>query len=160
VEALQRVIGGDVVGLGDERGVARPGDDELMRQALGVGEAQEALVALRVDAGALQAVVPERDRVLGRHTPLDRVDHAVPRAAGGRVGELEEGQDGAGGARLVPVVEVVHVRLVEVHGLLDHAQPQQPGVELDVARGVTRDRRDVMETFELHRASFLVVWGS
>ena len=44
-------------------------------------------------------------------------------------------------------------RVVLVHGLLDHPQPERPGVELDVLRRVARDARDVVDAFELHRGS-------
>jgi hypothetical protein len=52
---------------------------------------------------------------------------------------------------LVGVEEVVDGGVVLVHRLLDHPQPQDARVEVDVARGVARDRRDVMDSVELHR---------
>jgi hypothetical protein len=54
---------------------------------------------------------------------------------------------------LVAVVEVVDVGSVEVDRLLDHPQPEQPRVEVDVARGVAGDRGDVVDALELHGRS-------
>ncbi len=71
-------------------------------------------------------------------------------AAGRRAGELEERQDRAGRRALVAVVEVVDVGLVEVHGLLDEPQAERARVEVDVARSVAGDRRDVVQAFECH----------
>ena len=51
---------------------------------------------------------------------------------------------------LVAVVEVVDVGLVEVHGLLDQPQPEHARVEVDVARRVGGDRRDVVQALECH----------
>ena len=56
----------------------------------------------------------------------------------------EEGEDGAGIAGLVAIIEVIGARIVEIDGLLDEAQPQHAGIEVEVARGRTGDGRDVM----------------
>jgi hypothetical protein len=72
------------------------------------------------------------------------VDHAVAGLAERRAGELEEGQDRAWRAALVAEVQVVDVGLIEVDRLLDQAQAEHPRIEVDVARGVRGDRRDVV----------------
>ena len=100
--------------------------------------------ALGGDVGIGQACCPEVERLLGRHAPLDGVDHAVAGLAEGRAGELEEGQDRARGAALVAEVQVVDVGLVEVDRLLDQAQAEHARVEVDVARSVGGDRGDVV----------------
>jgi hypothetical protein len=47
---------------------------------------------------------------------------------------------------------VVDGRIVLVDGLLDEAEPQDSGVELEVAGSVGGDARDVVDAFELQRA--------
>ena len=56
-------------------------DEQLVREALGVVEAQDVAVALGRDAARPQPALPEVERRVGRDAPLDRVDHAVARAA-------------------------------------------------------------------------------
>src|SRR4029079_11259491 len=108
------------------------------------------------------------------HAPDDPVDLPVTgtAAGGARVLEerqvgagrallvgVEEGEDGrvaAGGALLVVVEEVVDGRIVLVDGLLDHAETERAGVELDVARRVPGDGGDVVDAFELHGDSLVV----
>ena len=75
---------------------------------------------------------------------------AVASSAGSGVRELEEGEVGARISLLVGVEQVVDARVVLVHGLLHHAQAHQAGVEVDVALGIGRDARDVVDAFELH----------
>ena len=72
------------------------------------------------------------------------VDHAVAGTAIRGARELEEGEDRAGRAALVAEVQVVDVGLIEVDRLLDQAQSQDARIEVDVARGVRGDRRDVV----------------
>src|SRR6266496_2197303 len=60
-------------------------------------------------------------------------------------GPGEEGQDAAGRADLVAEVEVIGLRVVEVHRTLDQAEPEQAGVEIQVSLRVTRDGGDVMK---------------
>jgi hypothetical protein len=83
------------------------------------------------------------------------VDHPGSGAARDRTRELEEREDRAGRPALIAVVEVVDVRGVEVHGLLDHTQPQQPGVEVDVPWRIGRDAGDVVDAVKLHLFSWL-----
>jgi hypothetical protein len=151
VEAEQGVLGRDVVGARGQRRVVDVRDQQLVTQALEVGEREDAVVgALGRDALVGQARGPEVERLVGGDAPLDGVDHAVAGLAPLRPGELEEGQDRARRAALVAEVEVIDVGLVEVDRLLDQAQAQDAGVEVDVAWGVGRDRGDVMQTLECH----------
>ena len=81
---------------GAQRRVAQPLRDELELEAVGVREAQRALVgALARMAVLAQAVGPEAERRGRRDGELQRVDVAEPGAAAGRAGELEPGEDRA-----------------------------------------------------------------
>jgi hypothetical protein len=84
------------------------------------------------------------------------VDHARAGAASGGAGELEPGEDRAGRAGLVAEVQVVGVGRVEVHGLLDHPQAEDVGIELDVLLRVGGDHRDVVHALELHHHLLVV----
>ena len=66
-------------------------------------------------------------------------------AAGRRVLDREEGQDGAGAAGLVTVIQVIGTGVVEVDGLLDEAEPEDTPVEVEVAGDRAREGRDVVE---------------
>src|SRR5690606_41843831 len=94
---------------------------------------------------------PEIDRARsdreGRHRDLPRTLPAAPRARPG-----EEGHDRPGRADLVAEVEVVGLRVVEVHRALDEPQPEEPDVEIEVPLRVARDRGDVVDAEDLgHR---------
>jgi len=91
-----------------------------------------------------EPVAPEFEAVLS-----DRESGCVEEA-GSMVSSLdvrprEEGHDGAGASRIVAVVEVVGSGVVEVDGLLDEAEAEDSGVELDVACGVAGDGGDVVD---------------
>src|SRR5690606_12424513 len=94
---------------------------------------------------------PEIDRARsdreGRHRDLPRTLPAAPRARPG-----EEGHDRPGRADLVAEVEVVGLRVVEVHRALDEPQPEEPDVEIEVPLRIARDRGDVVDAEDLgHR---------
>src|SRR5260370_2525937 len=110
-------------------------------------------------------VVPERDHLPGRplvpdavtHQPLDPEserawqhgercdgDLSSPVAPGSGAGPGAEGHDTPRRAHVIAVVEMVSLRIVEVHGALDEPEAEQPDVEVEVALGVARDRGDVM----------------
>src|SRR4028119_389780 len=57
----------------------------------------------------------------------------------------EEGEDGAGRARAVAVVEVVGAGVVEVDRALHQPQAERAGVEIQVALRVGGDGRDVVD---------------
>ena len=153
VEALERVLGRHLGVLGDQRVVAHVRDEQLVVEALGIGEQQVVALALDLDAGARQSLGPEVDRLRPRDAPHDAVDHPVAGASrhGARV--LEERQVEAGVGVLVAVEEVVDGRVVLVDGLLHEPQPEHAHVEVDVALRVACDRRDVVDAVELHRCA-------
>ena len=150
VEALQRELGGDLGVLGDQRCVGARAHGELVAQALGIGEAQAIAHALVRDALGAEALRPEAQRLLGGDARDDPVHHPGARAARDGARVLEEGQLRAGAALLVGVEQVVDARIVLVDGLGHQSQAQHAGVEVDVARRVARDRRDVVNAFEPH----------
>ena len=133
--------------VGDERRVVRLHDRQLVLEALGVGEAEEAVAALSADA-----LLPEVEGVGRGDAPDDAVHHARAGAAGRCVRILEERDVRAGAALLVRVEQVVDRRVVLVHGLLHEPQAERARVVLDVPRRVAGDARDVVHAFELHRA--------
>ena len=153
MEALERELARDLGMVGDQRRVGDVGDDELVVEALGIGEAQRVALARGLDAGGAEPLGPEVERGVGGDPPDDPVDHAVAGAPASGAAELEEGDVGAGAALLVGIEEVVDARLVLVDGLLDHPQAERAGVEVDVALRVAGDRGDVVDSLELHVVS-------
>jgi hypothetical protein len=109
----------------------------------------EAIVALHaVHLEGRETVGPGVERAL-RHGKRGRADLAHAGAAAGGVGEGEIGHHRPRRADLVRVVEVIDVRRIEVHRLLDAAEAQhlrEEGVVLPRARG---QRGDVMEALDL-----------
>src|SRR5207245_10232151 len=108
-------------------------------------------------------VVLDRDHLVGRplipdavtHQPLDPEserawqhgegcdgDLSGPVAPGSGAGPGEEGHDASRSAHLIAVVEMVCLRIVEIHGALDESEAEQPDVEVEVALGVARERGD------------------
>jgi hypothetical protein len=128
-------------------------------QALGVGEAQAVAHALVRDALGAEALSPEGQRLLGAHARDDPMHHPGSRAARDGARVLEEGQLRAGAALLVGVEQVVDARVVLVDRLGHQAQAEHARVEVDVARGVARDRGDVMDAFEPHPSDSSGRWS-
>jgi hypothetical protein len=151
LEALQRVLRRDALGVCAQRRIGHRGGHEGVLQALGVGEVQQPACGVGAHALLGQAVRPEGQGLVVGDAPLDLVDHPGPGVSTDGARKLEEGQDGARGPGLVAVVQVVRVRRVVVHRLLDQPQPQHTGVEVHVDRGVGGDGGDVVEALELHR---------
>jgi hypothetical protein len=135
-----------------ERLVRARAHRELVAEALRVGEAQPVCVALGRHALAGQAAGPEVERVGRAHTPDDAVDHAGAGAPRDGARVLEERQLGARVALFVGEEQVVDGGVVLVDRLGDQAQAQDARVEVDVAGGVTGDRRDVVDAVEPHGA--------
>ena len=160
MEALQRVLGRHLRMLRDQRLVRDVEDAELVLEPLRVAKAQALAVALCLDALVGEPRCPEVERRGRAHPPDDPVDHALARASerGARV--LEEGEVETRLRVLVAVEEVVDSRVVLVHGLLDHPQPEHARVEVDIRLSVPRDRRDVVDAVQPHvrsLANFLEV---
>ena len=136
--------------LGDQRLIGDLRYHELVIEALGVAEAQAVPVALRLVAAGPQTLRPEVEGLGRADPPHDSVHHSGAGAPRRRAGKLEEGEVGPWVAPLVGIEEVVDGRLILVDRLLDQPQPEQAGVEVDVALRVGRDRRDVVDALELH----------
>jgi hypothetical protein len=127
--------------------------DQLERQPVGIAQRDhdvvEALLgSVEVDRRCGEAIDPGVDRtrrdakrdgrdLTGARTPL-RCDQR-------REHPGEERQDRARGPHAVAVVQVVGPRVVEVHGPLHEAQPEQPHVEVHVALRIAADRGDVVD---------------
>ena len=135
--------------LGGERFVVHGRDDEPMTKTLGVHERHALVVA---HGGRREALLPEVERRLGAHTPLNRVDHPGPGAPGAGTGILEERDVAPRPPVLVGVEEVVDGRVVLVHGLLHEPQAEDARVEVDVPRRIAGDAGDVVDAVETHCA--------
>ena len=166
-KAEDAVLGGDVVGVGDQRRVGRVGDHQLDLVVLGIVE-DERLRLRRIEAQHLrvrlvgdQPVHPELERVIRGDAQDHALDVAVARHARLGLVELEEGDDAAGVSLLVAEVGVVAERRLEVERVLDEPQPHDLAPEVDVGRHVARDAREVVRSFErlLHAFSSLAVIG-
>ena len=144
--------------VGDQRLVADLDHRQLVVEPLGVGEAQARprpartrprCAPSRSAQKASESSEPTRQTI--------RWTMPAPARPGGDAGELEEGEVGAGAALLVGEEEVVDGRVVLVDGLLDQAQAQHARVEVDVALRVLGDRRDVVNSLELHRVTYSIL---
>ena len=145
VEALQGQLARHLGVVGDQRRVGHVGDQQLVVEALGVGEVERVALAPGLDPVRAEAPLPEVERRRGADPPDDPVHHPRPGPPRRRAGELEEGQVGARVALLVGEEEVVDGRAVLVDGFLHQSQPEHPGVEVDVALSVLGDRGDVVD---------------
>src|SRR6267143_694890 len=96
------------------------------------------------DAVTHQPLDPESERA-GQHGEGCDGDLSGPVTPGSGAGPGEEGHDASRSAHLIAVVEMVCLRIVEIHGALDEPEAEQPHVEVEVALGVARDRGDVMD---------------
>jgi hypothetical protein len=139
----------------DERRVGPIHDDELVRHALGIREAEAVARALGGHALAGEPLLPEVERRGRGDARDDAVHHAGARSPGDRAGVLEEREVGTGAAQLVGVEQMVDARIVLVDRLLDEPHTEDASVEIDVAGCVARDRRDVMDAFKLHEHPLL-----
>ena len=87
VEALERVLVGDVGRMGGERRVVPARDEQLVGEALGVAEQQDVAVARARDARVGEARLPERDRGRARRRASgSRGPSRRPRGRGRRRG--------------------------------------------------------------------------
>src|SRR5437899_6325444 len=99
---------------------------------------------LKRDSVTHQPLDPESQRAR-QHGERRDGDLARPLAPGSRAGPGEEGHDAPRIADLIAEVEMVGLRIVEVHGALHQPETEQPHVEVEVLLRVTRDRGDVMD---------------
>ena len=142
---------GTSVAGGGERRVRGVGDDELVVQALGVGEAERRRRAAS-RAAPRPPGAPPRSRARPSKRTRQRTRCTIPAPARPGVASRNSKKviSEPGRAGVVAVVEVVDVGRVEVDGLLDHPQPEHARVPVDVAPGIAGDRGDVVEAFECH----------
>jgi hypothetical protein len=127
--------------------------DELVPEALGVGEAQRPVAGpRRRRLERVEALRPELQRRRGAGAP----DHAMHHPGAGpprdRPRVLEEGDVGACVAALVGVEQVVDGRVVLIDRLGDQPEPEHARVEVEVADRVAGDRGDVVDALQLHCA--------
>ncbi len=157
VETQQRMFSGNVSGIGTQRLVVGLDDPELQLEALRVAEPQRPFVGARLELNAFarEPLGPEGQRRRRRHPPAQPVDHPRAGTARRRIRELEERQDRTRCSALVPVVEVVDVRRIEIDRLLDQPQPEHARVEVDISGSVRRDAGDVVDAIKLHVAVLL-----
>ena len=137
------------------------GLDERELVAVRAGEAQPLRAEARVldePSRALhgEARAPERQRAL-RHREDGLPDLAGALVPAGDVRKGKVGHHRAGRAVLVAVVEVVDLRRIEVHRLLDPAQAERVGEEGIVGPRVRRHRRDVVQALDLGQHGVLPV---
>ncbi len=150
VESVQRELGRDFRVVCDERGVVGVDGSELVAQAFRVLEGQARLFSSDGAGLGTEALLPEPESLVGGHAPTNRVHHSCPclPAACSRV--LEEGDVAARASVLVGVEEVVHRRVVLVDRLLDEAEAENAGVEVDVLGRIPGDAGDVVDAFQAH----------
>jgi hypothetical protein len=91
--------------------------------------------------------LPEIESLVGSDAEIDAVNHPVTGPAAGDPRVLEERDVRPGAALLVCIEEVIDGRVILVDGLLHHAQPEHPDVELDIAGRIAGYRGDVVDTF-------------
>ena len=151
IEALQRMLCGNLGMLGDERRVVHRRHDEPMTQTLRILERHAVVVTGRACLSR-EPALPEVQRGVRSHPPLHRVHHPAACAAAAHTRILEERDVAARRARLVGVEEVVDGRVVLVDRLLHHPEPENARVEVDVAGRVARDTRHVVDAVETHLA--------
>ena len=97
--------------VGDQRLVGDLGDDELVLEALGVGEAQALALAARARRPAAASRSAQKSSASAEPTRQTiRWTIPAPARPRGAPRELEEGDVGAGVALLVGVEEVVDAR--------------------------------------------------
>ena len=143
--------------LGDERLVRGLDGGQLEVEALRILEAQAPRLAGGRDSLRAQALRPEAERLVGGNSPDDPMHHAGAGLAAPCARILEEGDVRARAAVLVRVEEVVDRGVVLVDRLLDEAEAEHPCVEVDVTGCVARDRRDVVNPFQLHQEPSIVI---
>ncbi len=149
MQAPDRMFGGDRGGVPRISGITPRMSHESELKAVRVTKQQDVLVVPvdhppRRHAHVLQVPLPPAEGVLRhrerRHGRLADTDTTARRVPPGK-----ERQQRAGRTGLVPVVEVVGTRIVEVHGGLHEPEPERAQVEVGIAPGIARYRGDVVQ---------------
>ena len=146
MKAVDRVLARDAGCLSPGGPRFGPGvADELQHQPIVVLEGNHLpRRPLKRDSVTHQPLDPE-SQCARQHGERRDGDLARPLAPGSRAGPGEEGHDAPRIADLIAEVEMVGLRIVEVHGALHQPETEQPHVEVEVLLRVTRDRGDVMD---------------
>src|ERR1700685_1213107 len=149
MKAAHRVLGGNVGGAPCRRSFGAGDADQGQAHAVGIGEGQhgppEAFFRrLGVYAVLDQPVRPIGDCAFGhaKCRLLRQADAATPRR---RMLPRKEREDGAGMADPVAIIEMIGAGIVEVHRLLDEAQPDDASIEIPITLGLAGNRSDVMD---------------
>ncbi len=137
--------------LRDQRRVRRLGHGQRVAQPFGILEPEAAVAAGKHVCLRPEPLLPEVERVLGSHPPLDGMDHPGPRAAPPHARVLEERDVAPGGTVFVRVEEVVDGRVVLVDALLHEPEAEHACVEVHVPGRVRGDAGDVVNAVEAHR---------
>src|SRR5256885_13455111 len=127
-----------------QRLILRRAGDQLETQTLRVFEAETIAFDRRVQPGRRQAPRPELEGFWGSDPKGDPVDHPRARTSAHQAWILEERQIRTGTAIFIRVKEAVDRGVVLVDRLLDEPQAQDPGIELEVLRGVGGTCADVV----------------
>src|SRR5262249_8812974 len=124
--------------------------DQGQSHPIGIGQRQYWLIETPLDRAVLNSFfdqtmcpIAERRR---RNPEGGLLREAHSRATRHGMLPRKEGQDRAGMANLVAVVEMICARVVEIYRLLDETQSEDSGVELEIAGRFSGDRRHVMNT--------------
>src|SRR5262245_11706830 len=143
----------------DPGGWCPVGGDELEPEAVRVYETDSLLSEARghfkkSDLVMGQTITPKVEGSCG-YSEGDDANFSAARSAPEGAGPGKEGQQAAGPADLVPEVEVVSARVIEIHSPLHQPQPEESGVEVQIPLGISRDRGDMVNALcsGSHRSS-------
>jgi hypothetical protein len=153
VESLQRVLGGDLGMVGEERRVVDGRDDEPVAEPFRVLERHAVVVARR---RIRESCGPEVERLVRSDAPLNGMHHPRSGTTAADAGVLEESDVAAGCSILVGVEQVVDGGVVLVDRLLHEPQAENLGVVGDVLRRIAGDTRDVVDPVQPHPSSVTV----
>ena len=151
LKATDRNIFGDAVGLPWLAVVICLGQGKAV--SIRALKQEAALSHARVERYSRNTVLseprlPERQASLGDGKSGGR-NFTGTGPARGFAGKREIGHDRAGGTVLVPVVQMVDLWVVEIHGLLDPAQPKHLGEKIAVGLSPAGERGDVVQSVDL-----------
>ena len=124
--------------------------DERKAQPIGVLERQDGLIeplfqGIMSYALCKKAMSPKPNGAY-RHSERGLLRETDTGTTWSGILPREEGQDCAGVAELVTVVEMISAGVIEVDCLFDEPKPESSGVEVEVASRLPRDGGYVMNT--------------
>ena len=143
MQTAHSVFGGNLGDAVPARAMIAIGGDQVDHDAVGIPEGEHlVLVAgprrVRVDPEVGEPLLPPTQR-RARHAERRRGRHAGALPTRLETRPRKEGEQAGRGAPLVTVIEVIGLRGVEVHRLLDQPQTERAGVEVDVGLRVCGD---------------------